>query len=314
MSISSISGSGSLLDLFKRIDANSDGQVTKDEFLSARPKGVSANQASALFDSIDTSHTGSLNETAFSQGLANQPPPGDSANLQSNLSSDVMAALLQLAQSVGGSSSDSATASTASTGASTKQSRADALFNKIDTNGDGVISKDEFLAGRPKDMSSDQASTLYDKIANGSGSISKTQFAQAAGTHHHHHHGAGGPPPADSDNDTDASQNSTSVFSNQTSSIGLDQFLSIKPANVTTTAATDLFAALDTDHSGSLTASDFQSSTSTTTTTTNPTATTTANAATAAAAEAYLQQLLGATSAYNSTTTSAQLSSVLLSA
>jgi len=59
-----------------------------------------------------------------------------------------------------------------------------AMLKTLDSNGDGAISKNEFIAGRPDTLSSDQASTLYDAVAarspNGSGGAIRTQdFATA---------------------------------------------------------------------------------------------------------------------------------------
>jgi hypothetical protein len=69
------------------------------------------------------------------------------------------------------------------------------LFAKIDTNGDGQISKSEFenaLASVGVDSST--ADSLYAKLdTNGDGSVSQSEFdAGAAHGHHHHAHGGGG--------------------------------------------------------------------------------------------------------------------------
>lgn len=72
-------------DLFAQLDANSDGSVAKDEFLSAFSSGTSSSSdlLSKLFDAIDTSADGSISkdeQSAFQAALeqrsrASGPPP-----------------------------------------------------------------------------------------------------------------------------------------------------------------------------------------------------------------------------------------------
>lgn len=54
------------------------------------------------------------------------------------------------------------------------------IYSQIDTDDDGKVTKDEFVKGRDKHMSEDQASTLFASIdtAN-SGSITEEQFAKS---------------------------------------------------------------------------------------------------------------------------------------
>lgn len=59
---------------------------------------------------------------------------------------------------------------------------AEELFAKLDSDGDGTVTRDEFVAGRPDDVSEDDAGAFYDKIAENSGGdgstgLSQTQFA-----------------------------------------------------------------------------------------------------------------------------------------
>ena len=76
------------------------------------------------------------------------------------------------------------------------------LFAKLDTNGDGQISKDEFSAAASKaGADSSVADAVFNKIdANGDGSVTQDELTKAdkAGGHHHHHHvgGGGGAPSA----------------------------------------------------------------------------------------------------------------------
>jgi Ca2+-binding EF-hand superfamily protein len=73
-------------DIFAQLDANSDGSVAKDEFLSAFSSGTSSSSdlLSKLFDAIDTSADGSISkdeQNAFQAALEQRgrpsgPPPG----------------------------------------------------------------------------------------------------------------------------------------------------------------------------------------------------------------------------------------------
>ena len=72
------------------------------------------------------------------------------------------------------------------------------LFAKLDTDGDGQISKDEFSAAASKaGADSSVADAVFNKIdANGDGSVAQdelTKADKASRPHHHHHvHGGGG--------------------------------------------------------------------------------------------------------------------------
>jgi Ca2+-binding EF-hand superfamily protein len=73
-------------DVFAQLDANSDGSVAKDEFLSAFSSGTnsSSDLLSKLFDAIDTSADGSISkeeQSSFQTALEKRgrpagPPPG----------------------------------------------------------------------------------------------------------------------------------------------------------------------------------------------------------------------------------------------
>lgn len=73
-------------DIFAQLDANSDGSVAKDEFLSAFSSGTSSSSdlLSKLFDAIDTSSDGSISKDEQSEfqaaleqrGRPSGPPPG----------------------------------------------------------------------------------------------------------------------------------------------------------------------------------------------------------------------------------------------
>lgn len=77
-------------DIFAQLDANSDGSVAKDEFLSTFSSGTSSSSdlLSKLFDAINTSADGSISkdeQSAFQAALEQRsrpsgPPPGPPPN------------------------------------------------------------------------------------------------------------------------------------------------------------------------------------------------------------------------------------------
>jgi Ca2+-binding EF-hand superfamily protein len=141
-------------DLFAKIDTNGDGTVTRDEFVAGRPKGVSEEMSGSFYDKIAGDSSTGLTQDQFTAGLeANRPPPP-----------------------VSGDRGDSQESST--------------LFSKIDTNGDGTVSRDEFMAGRPKDVTADMAGSLYDKIAGDSSTgLTEDQFTAGLAANRSSHHG-----------------------------------------------------------------------------------------------------------------------------
>lgn len=54
------------------------------------------------------------------------------------------------------------------------------LFSQLDTDGDGSISQAEFLAGRPDDVSEEQATQMWSRLdSSGVGSLSQEEFLSA---------------------------------------------------------------------------------------------------------------------------------------
>lgn len=88
---------------------------------------------------------------------------------------------------------------------------------ELDTDGDGQVSREEFLAGRPQNVSEDQAGALFDQIdteKTGSLSTEAVENGLKALRPHHHHHG--GPPPVESDTATADTAASTSSSDDST--------------------------------------------------------------------------------------------------
>lgn len=153
--MSGISSVGSSMNAasYNPLDKNHDGVVDAQELQEAAQSGLLS--ASVLGDedsddSSDQSPTG-----AFSGNLASM--------------------LLQMQQA----SASGQTGTDTLSDDSSDQSPMDQLFTSLDTNKDGKVSSDEFVAGRPKDMSESDAANLFKSLdSQSSGSLDKDQFAE----------------------------------------------------------------------------------------------------------------------------------------
>jgi Ca2+-binding EF-hand superfamily protein len=144
-------GVPSAADIYNGMDTDGDGSVTQAEFLSARPDGMSADDATTLFNSIDTGATGSITEAQFADSFARQGAPAG----------EVPAG--------GGSGGGAASSGSASS---------DQVYDVLDTNKDGVVSEDEFLAAHPEDVTDKPAAAPFQSIdTQDTGSFIEQQFS-----------------------------------------------------------------------------------------------------------------------------------------
>lgn len=117
--------------VFGDLDADKDGKVNKDEFVSGlEKKGVSADDATKQFDAIDTQKSGSITqsdlETAIKSGTFAPPrPSGGAGGAQSSQGA-------QGARGAGGGGVNSTSSSTTT-------------YEAADTNKDGTVSAQEQL-------------------------------------------------------------------------------------------------------------------------------------------------------------------------
>ena len=163
------------------------------------------------------------------------------------------------------------------------------LFQQLDTNNDGTISKAEFIAGRPKNMSEAQAGALYDKIdSDGSNALTQTQLdAGLAANRPAHAHGGGhhAKPADDTTDNTDGTTDTPSLSSNLSSSVVATILQAIQNLGTSATGTTT-----DTDSADNGSAA---AGTATSTSADNSSA-----ASATAAQNTLLQQILKATEAY----------------
>ncbi|CAK0759095.1 putative EF-hand domain-containing protein [Azospirillaceae bacterium] len=153
--------------MFKKMDVNGDSKVDRSEFVSAKPKDVTEQQAGALFDALDSGKSGSLSADDIKSGFA-------------RLSSSVKSTLINA----------QAGAQAAEGGRGGPPSAAD-MFKKSDTDGDGKVTKQEFVNSRPDNVSEDQAGAFFDRLdTQKSGSLTEDQMTTALQSE-----GPGGPPP-----------------------------------------------------------------------------------------------------------------------
>lgn len=192
-----------------QLDSDGDGYVTKAEFVAARPSDVTEDQANTLFGSFDSESTGSLSVDVLAEAMSaqqSQRPGGD------DLAS---------------------------------------LLSDLDTDGDGSISKDEFVAGRPSDVTEDQAGTLFDSFdSEGAGSLSVDELTEAMSAEQSQR--SEGPPPPPPAEDDQSQSLLSDLDTNGDGLVTLDEFMAGKPEDVTESQASQLFSLLDTSDTGSL--------------------------------------------------------------
>lgn len=142
--------------------------------------GSSSVTTASYINPLDTNGDGVVDaqelQAAAQSGLLSASVLGDEDNSDPSAAdkfSDSLAGMLLQMQE-----SSNSQPGALSDGASS-QSPIDQLFSSLDSNGDGKVSSDEFVAGRPKDMSADDAAALFKSLdAQGSGAIDKDQLAE----------------------------------------------------------------------------------------------------------------------------------------
>lgn len=211
---------------FERMDTDQDGSVTKAEFVAGRPRGVSESDSAALYDTIDSDATGALTEDQLKAGMeANRP----ARPLQQGggMSEGLLGALFAFQEG----------------GPHNAPPSPGEMYDSMDADGDGSVTRAEFVAGRPEDVSEEDATAFYDSIdTEGTGSITRDQFSAArppGGPH--------GPPPSGETGATTATDDETSEANGTSASDLVATLLSAIKAyassnNIDTAQLSDLLA------------------------------------------------------------------------
>jgi Ca2+-binding EF-hand superfamily protein len=152
--------------MFDKLDTDQNGSLDDNELQTGKPKTMTKDQASKLYDALDTNQSGTITMDEFAAGTQSGPGMG----LISQLPTDALDVLLQLQAQGGGMPQ-------ASTGGSSDQPESDAAYDALDTNKDGVVSEDEFLAAHPEQLTDDEAGKLFETIdTDKDGTVTQDQF------------------------------------------------------------------------------------------------------------------------------------------
>jgi Ca2+-binding EF-hand superfamily protein len=238
--------------MFEDLDADGDGTVTRDEFVSGRPSGASEDQAGAFYDKIASAAgadgTSGLTQDQLASGLKAAGPPDGQSTADASGTSSVDDQMINQLLSLLLSQTSGTTA--AQQGQAPDSSK---MFEDLDSDGDGTVTRSEFVAGRPDAVGEDQAGDFYDKIASASGadgSSGLTQDQLASGLQK-----AGPPPPppggpgatdsAQSTSDSDSDSQTASLQGSTTDQL-LQELLkaigSYQKANLQSVSNTNLAA------------------------------------------------------------------------
>jgi Ca2+-binding EF-hand superfamily protein len=153
--------------MFTKIDADKSGSLSESEFVSARPKHMDEEQATAAYAALDSEDTGSVSFEQFS--AASEHP-------ESRISGEAMGALMGMGPQ-GGMMPPGGMH-----GGPTDPSE---LYANIDADSDGKVTEEEFVTSAPDHMSADDASELYASIdTENAGYITEDQFAESLRDQH----------------------------------------------------------------------------------------------------------------------------------
>jgi Ca2+-binding EF-hand superfamily protein len=181
----------SFADRFKKLDTDGDGKISKDEFVAGAPKGTDSTQAASLYDKLvqaassssSSATSGSTASDSSSTGLS----AGDLQTAFQSLSGSTRSALFQIqangqygppppsdqsSQDTSNTDQTDATNDTTQAGATSHSasSRFHNFFTKLDADGDGKVSKAEFVAAAPPGLDATKAGDFYDQLAKAAAS------------------------------------------------------------------------------------------------------------------------------------------------
>ena len=131
------------------------------------------------------------------------------------------------------------------------------MYDKMDADGDGAVTQEEFVAARPDDVTEEMAANLYNSFdTDTSGSLTESEFETAMNQ-------ALPPPPPPSGGgggmgaSTEESQTFSELDTNQDGVVSAEELAAARPEDVSEEMAANLFKSLDTDGSGGLTETEY---------------------------------------------------------
>lgn len=129
------------------------------------------------------------------------------------------------------------------------------MFSKMDADGDGALSEEEFTAARPSDVTAEMSANLYSSFdTDSSGSLTESEYTTATND-------MPPPPPPPSDSSSSSSSDSSTSFdaldTNQDGTISAEELAAARPEDVTEEMAANLFKSFDADGSGGLTEAEY---------------------------------------------------------
>jgi hypothetical protein len=155
---------------FKKLDTDGNGTLDQSEVEAGKPKTVTNDQATKIYNNMDTDKSGGVTLDEFIKGTAT----GGGVGLINQLPTDAIDVLLKLQQ--GGALTQAAPAKTDDSqsggngGSGGGSGSGGQTFDPLDTNKDGIVSEQEFLAAHPEDApksASDTSSSSDASAASG---------------------------------------------------------------------------------------------------------------------------------------------------
>ncbi|MDH6265730.1 Ca2+-binding EF-hand superfamily protein [Rhizobium sp. SG_E_25_P2] len=142
-------------EMFNKTDTDQNGALSQSEFVSSRPSKMSEEAATKLYSKIDTEGTGSV---TFDQLSAAKQAP------ESRMGGDAMGAMMGLRQQ-GGMPPMAGMGDPSS------------LYSDLDADSDAKLTESEFLAKAPGGEDDARAQELFSKIdSEGQGYVTEEQF------------------------------------------------------------------------------------------------------------------------------------------
>ena len=130
------------------------------------------------------------------------------------------------------------------------------MYDKMDADGDGAVTQEEFVASRPDDVTEEMAANLYNSFdTDTSGALTESEYETAMNQ-------APPPPPPPGvgggmGSSTEKSQTFSELDTNQDGVVSAEELAAARPDDVTEEMAANLFKSLDTDGSGGLTETEY---------------------------------------------------------